>query len=229
MSITSPTAQGSSGQAFFMKTNSTAKIYANFTFPKLNNETWGVSPQILADLYIPGIFPSKNLTATADPNSITANKSNVVVTYTITAKDNIKGVYALFLYYCGLSPLVIGLNESDINAEIFNKFFTAGYMCPGASEFMPKMNIVGYSDMISKTISTDSSNTNNTSLVNQIGEIPSSPLKQFKAGVKLSDIKCRENFMLVTKHDDNSPACVTSNTAIVLAERGWTSSIHPNN
>ena len=225
VSTTLSTAQGTTGSALFMKSNSTGKIYANFTLPVLNNKTWNLNPEILSDMHDPNPFDSKYLTITAYPGSVTANKSNVIVTYTITAKDNIKGVYALFLYHCGLSPLVIGLNESDVNPEIFNEFFTAIYHCPADIESTPQMNISSYSGIISKNISTNSSDANNASLVNQLGEIPSSPLKQLKAGIKPSDIRCKENFMLITKHENNSPACVTPNTAIALAARGWTTDL----
>ncbi len=212
-----------------MKSNSVGKIYANFTFHVLNNQTWNFTPQLHASLSDPNSIVPKDLTIIAVPSSINENKSNVAVTYIITAKNDVKGVYALFLHFCGQSPLVVGLNESEVNPAVFNQFFTAVYECPAGGESTPAMNITGYSNIISKTISTNSNNTNNASLVNQLGEIPSSPLKQFKAGIKLSDIKCKENFMLITKHEDSSPACVTSSTAIVLAERGWTTDLqsHP--
>jgi hypothetical protein len=47
------------------------------------------------------------------------------------------------------------------------------------------------------------------------------PLQQFKSGIKPQDVKCKENFMLVTKASDHSPACVKPVTAQVLFERGW--------
>lgn len=219
-----PPSLETSGSAFFMKSNSTAHIYANFTFKILNNESWTLRPQILASLSDPSSV-SDGLTIDAIPNSFYANKNNVNVTYTITTKANTEGVYALFLYNCGLSPLVIGLNESGINPEIFNKFFTARYGCPAGSNSAPIMNIIGYSDMISKIILVNQNGTHDTNLVNQLGQVPKSPLKQLEAGIKPLDVKCREGFLLVTKHDNGSPACVTTSTAVVLAERGWTTNV----
>jgi uncharacterized protein YjbI with pentapeptide repeats len=47
------------------------------------------------------------------------------------------------------------------------------------------------------------------------------PLKQFKSGVPVDEIQCRELLILVTKND-GSPACVTESTKQKLIERGWT-------
>ncbi|MDE1818772.1 MAG: hypothetical protein KGI19_09240 [Thaumarchaeota archaeon] len=47
------------------------------------------------------------------------------------------------------------------------------------------------------------------------------PLQQFKSGIFIQDIKCRQDFQLIMKSEDNTPACVTSNTANILLERGW--------
>ncbi|MGI0088355.1 MAG: hypothetical protein ACREBI_10440 [Nitrosotalea sp.] len=218
--------QGTSGYAYFMKQNSTAKIDAKFTFQLLNNETWKLKPQIFSSLYDPSSEPT-GMTISVLPNSFNANKSSISVTYTITAKPDTKGVYALFLFYCGLSPLVVGLNESQINPEIFNEFFIAGYMCPGIAP--PPMNITDYSNMVSKIINVNPNTVNNPDLVNQLGQLPKSPLKQFKSGVKPSDIECRKDFLLITKHEDGSPACVTTYTAIILTERGWTTSVQIHN
>jgi len=48
-----------------------------------------------------------------------------------------------------------------------------------------------------------------------------SPLKQFKSGTPANDVKCNDGLQLVIKVEDNSPACVISNTASILIERGW--------
>ncbi|MGY5148041.1 MAG: hypothetical protein ACW9W4_08590 [Candidatus Nitrosopumilus sp. bin_7KS] len=53
-----------------------------------------------------------------------------------------------------------------------------------------------------------------------------SPLKQFSLGIPIFEIQCKENLVLVLKHD-GTPACVTESTKQKLVERGWakTSSI----
>ena len=47
-----------------------------------------------------------------------------------------------------------------------------------------------------------------------------SPLKQFKSGIAIDEIQCKESLTPVTKHD-GSPACVKSETKTKLIERGW--------
>lgn len=50
-----------------------------------------------------------------------------------------------------------------------------------------------------------------------------SPLKQFKSGILISEIKCKESLILITKHD-GSPACVKSDSKLKLIEYGWAKS-----
>lgn len=176
--------QGSEGHVFFMKENSTAKIFTNFTFPVLNNKSWNISPSILGDIHDPNPIDSKYLTITVNSSSVTANKYNSTVAYTITTKNNVKGVYPLFLYYCGLSPLVVGLNESDINSAIFNEFFTAVYNCPAGSEDMPKINFIGFSNMISKNIDTNSNNSGSVDYMGPVS-VPQPPFLQIDKNVYL--------------------------------------------
>jgi len=63
----------------------------------------------------------------------------------------------------------------------------------------------------------------------QISEIPenliiqsdSSPLKQFKTNIPLPNILCKSGLVLIFKVSDGSPACMKSETAQKLVERGW--------
>lgn len=48
------------------------------------------------------------------------------------------------------------------------------------------------------------------------------PLQQFKSGVSPLNVKCSTNYALIIKKEDGSPACVKTNTAKKLMERGWT-------
>ena len=220
ISTTLSTAQGSTGSALFMKSNSTGQIYADYTFRELSNQTWNFMPEILANIHDPNPLPPKDLIITAFPETIIENKNNTFVTYSIMAKNNTKGVYALSIFSCGLTPLVVGLNESQVSPAIFNDFFSAVYNCPAMTSSVPDLNIVGYSGMVSKIISVNPDNTNITSSVSQL-EI-SSPLKQFKSGIAAQDVKCKQGLQLVIKSEDRSPACVTTNTVTALIERGWT-------
>lgn len=48
-----------------------------------------------------------------------------------------------------------------------------------------------------------------------------SPLKQFKLGIKAEDVKCKQNFQLVIKSRDHSPACVKPTSKPRLISIGW--------
>lgn len=206
-----------SGSAYFMKSNSTAKIYADFTIHTLSNQSFDIHPEILTSLDDLSTKPS-GLTIDSKPSSFIENMYHMHATYTITAKSNVKGVYPLFLFFCGTSPLVVGLNESEVNPVIYNKFFTAAYSCPAISTDTPDMNIIGYSGIISKTLSIDSNNTITVTSVSTLGPPLPTPLKQFKSGIVSQDVKCKKNLILVTKTENGSPACVklTSIQKLVL-------------
>jgi hypothetical protein len=47
------------------------------------------------------------------------------------------------------------------------------------------------------------------------------PLKQIKSVSSAYDIKCRDDFLLVLKLHNESPACVKQETAWKLVSRGW--------
>ena len=49
-------------------------------------------------------------------------------------------------------------------------------------------------------------------------ELP--PLKQFKSGIPIEEIQCKESLILMTK-DGKRPACVTPSTASELSDRSW--------
>ena len=60
------------------------------------------------------------------------------------------------------------------------------------------------------------------STINLYGEW--SPLAQWQHGIYSEDVKCKENFQLVIKKSDETPACVRYETAVKLVSRGWTDS-----
>ncbi|MFB5606189.1 MAG: hypothetical protein ACE5R7_07870, partial [Nitrosarchaeum sp.] len=47
-----------------------------------------------------------------------------------------------------------------------------------------------------------------------------SPLKQFKSGIPINQIQCKDSLFLIQKYD-GSPACVKPETAPKLMQRGW--------
>jgi hypothetical protein len=48
-----------------------------------------------------------------------------------------------------------------------------------------------------------------------------SPLQQFKSGIEAKNVVCKQNFELIFKAEDGSPACVKPDTASILIGRGW--------
>ncbi len=63
--------------------------------------------------------------------------------------------------------------------------------------------------------------TNNPSGIKTNSVITSSPLKQFKSGIKPEYAQCSQNLHLIIKAEDGSFACVTIETGKNLAMRGW--------
>ncbi|MDE1841649.1 MAG: hypothetical protein KGI09_07185 [Thaumarchaeota archaeon] len=60
----------------------------------------------------------------------------------------------------------------------------------------------------------------------EMGLPPPSPLQQFKSGILAKDVSCTQEFQLILKLEDGSPACVTPDTAQKLMERGWAKKGH---
>lgn len=60
-----------------------------------------------------------------------------------------------------------------------------------------------------------------TSLTGGTFDYVSVPLKQFKSGIPIDKIQCKEGLKLVIKSNDNIPLCVKSKTMQKLVERGW--------
>jgi hypothetical protein len=58
-----------------------------------------------------------------------------------------------------------------------------------------------------------------------IMELQASPLDQLKSGIAVEKIQCNDGLMLVIKAEDESPACVTPQTAQVLGHRGWANQV----
>src|SRR5574337_117955 len=210
---------GISGSALFMKSNSTAKIYADYTFRALSNETWTLNPEIFTSMTDPN-SQAKGITIVVSPSSFTGNTNHTGAVFTINAKGDSKGVYSLFLFFCGSSPLVVGLNESEGDPATLKDFFTATYMCPMETASTPDLNIVGYSGMVSKDITINPNNTINVTSTEML-EVFDSPLTQYKSGIKAENVKCNDGFQLIFKLEDGSPACVSQQTKEQLLNRGW--------
>jgi len=54
-----------------------------------------------------------------------------------------------------------------------------------------------------------------------------SPLQQFKSGISIEEIKCKEGLQLVMKKTNGNPACLRTETVATLIERGWAIHVLP--
>src|SRR2546427_2176999 len=160
-------AKSGSGSVLFMKSNSIAHLYMKISTSS-NNQMVGVSQINVydANLTNPNALDISDLTLIPNRTSVTLDDNGSVVDYTITAKNNLKGIYAIQLGFCGLSPIVVGLNETDIDPSILLKFFTAVYHCPAMTSNTPNYEIIGYTGIISKTLTVSENRTVHTERVN---------------------------------------------------------------
>ncbi len=166
---------------------------------------------VTLEIHVSSVFPinSGDLIITPNPEFINFDKGPTIVEYTITAKNNLKGVYNMPLFHpCGgHSPLlVVGINESKVNPSIFYNYFTSSFSCP---VYTPQADqtIVNYSGIISKNITVN------------ITKIP--PLKQAEGFSETHAIICKHEFVYLKKLSDNSIACVKLKTSKILAELEW--------
>ena len=103
---------------FFMKSNSTAKIFVEYTSSVPNT---GTIPSY-SSVYVGknGNFTpltTSDVTITADPPSIPMNEgSDTTVVYIITAKEGVKGVYWISLVqFCRVMPLAVDIDSLTIS------------------------------------------------------------------------------------------------------------------
>ena len=136
---------------FYMKTNSIAEIYANFTFDSNSNNNQEISSGI--SYYPSGSHPNLSvdpriILLSMQPNTL-ENHRTTPITYTITASNSSEGTYLLNLggfcdnYYL----LVVGLNKSEVDPKIFTEFMSP-HVEMGCGPFFGlgvDMKLVGFS------------------------------------------------------------------------------------
>jgi hypothetical protein len=157
-----------------MKTNSTAKIYTDLIFPKIEG-SWTPYPRIFLYPQVNENVEPNSITILAEPKSFSVNQHNVNVTYTIITKNSTKGIFEIFTGSWGYSyPLVVGLNESEVNATIFYNFQPISCIyCPAFTTDPPSEKVVGYSSLVVKTFSENSSMWENpTQISTTVPEFP---------------------------------------------------------
>lgn len=191
----------------FMKTNSTGTITIKYVVYYPHNDTFDTTFTVYdSKLQNPEPLALKDLTINADPKSINLLENNTV-TYTVVAKNNIKGVYDIAsISPCGKYPLVVGLNESEIMPSTLFRLSMPVH-CGVIPSDAPVRDITNYDGMILKNV---------TRTQNQF-----SPMEQIQLGSNSTDVQCKQGFDLIIKTHDNMPACVKPETAQTLIMRGW--------
>ena len=200
----------------FMKTNSNGTITIQYIEYYPHNSTMDTKFAIYdGRLQNPEPLALNDLTIQAEPESINLLENNTV-TYTVVAKNNIKGVYAIspISASCGKYPLVIGLNESEIMPSTLFKLSMPVH-CGVISSDAPIKKITNYDQIILKDV---------TRTQDQF-----SPIEQIQLGSNSTDVQCKQGFDLIIKTHDNMPACVKPDTANILIERGWATNVPPPN
>lgn len=131
----------------YMESNTIGHIYVKFsTF--YHNQTINLGPMVIYDANLTNHVPLNLTDLSVIPNStsITLDSNDAIVDYTVTAKNNLKGMYALPVDHftdhssviwedplkktirgyskadCGMIPLVIGLNDSQVKDGILDEF-----------------------------------------------------------------------------------------------------------
>src|SRR5574340_419189 len=85
-------------------------------------------------------------------------------------------------------------------------------LIPGDNNTLPTDNVTMPENNV-LPVNTSVSPSNNTSTL--------PPLEQVKSGVHAKDVQCKQGFTLIIKAEDGSPACVYSQVAQILIQRGW--------
>ncbi|MHB8602573.1 MAG: hypothetical protein ACYC6W_10120 [Nitrosotalea sp.] len=74
-------------------------------------------------------------------------------------------------------------------------------------------------DNMSNSLGNTSVQTSSPAPTNTGNVLP--PLEQVKSGIQAKDVQCKQDFTLIIKSEDGSPACVYPQIAQILIQRGW--------
>lgn len=148
-------AYATSPNAFFMQTNSTGKIFANYT--RDNNENNDMKIYASVSSYSSDSRPDPRvISLSVQPNSL-VNHQTTPVTFTITASNDSKGIYNIQFGICGeYYMLLVGINESEVDSEIIHDYLLPHMQegCIGPTNlFSQEMVVTGYSNITPITLS----------------------------------------------------------------------------
>ncbi len=219
-------AQENGTVVYFMKTNSSARLYLKVTFNE--NNVVQLYPIMYTYPEIYNLYYNDTIKVVATEGSVqTTSPHNVNATEIITTKDNIHGTFEIFVGGCTKSsfiPLVVGLNESQVNPKIYQNFHSGwvSMTCPPIDAWISQTKVIGYSGLTPKIISENSTWINPT--YSSTMQFFPPPLQQMKQGFSFDQIKCSSNFnfLLVIREDHTvEPACVKSSAIPRLENQGW--------
>lgn len=165
------------------------------------------------------IFVNNVMVSKAQPDTISFGPNDTttstVILYTVSARPDSRGYYHLGLpYVCGDIPLVVGYDASQLDASAFQDLDT---MC---FNFGVETSLVGISGANMTYVDISNETVHSTKLAENISIIP--PLQQVKFfDTSAKSVRCNTGLQLIIKAEDGSPACVKSDTAQKLIERGW--------
>jgi hypothetical protein len=161
---------------YFMKTNSSAKLYLKIKFHE--NMVVPLNPIMYTYPEIYNLYYNDTIKVVPTESSVqTTPPYGINTTETITAKNNITGTFEIFVGGCTNSsfvPLVVGLNESKVDPQIFHNFHSGwvSLSCPPVDAFISQTKIIGYSGLIPKIISENSNTWINPTQSSTIPEFP---------------------------------------------------------
>ncbi|MDE1766347.1 MAG: hypothetical protein KGI27_08770, partial [Thaumarchaeota archaeon] len=114
-----------SSNLLMMKSNSVSHFYIKFS-SVLHNQTRNLVPIIPADANQsdPSRFHLSDLSIVPNKTSITLDDNYTVVDYTVTVKNNLKGLFAFYLPDCTRMPLAVGLDGSKIDPYLLDEMTT---------------------------------------------------------------------------------------------------------
>jgi hypothetical protein len=128
----------SSGWVMFMNTNSLAKIYVNYPLSNpqtekdnIDNAVYLVNSTSLTLLKSPNLFISTDYVSTQGDAT--------VIGYTITARNNITGIFGIGFSACETSPFVVGMNSSQIYQPALLRLFKAENHCYNSNPLSGKI------------------------------------------------------------------------------------------
>jgi len=110
-------------RVLYMEPNSVGHLFVTFSTTR-HNQTMNLAPLNVFDTNQsnPNRYKSlPDLSVIPNRTSVVLDNNSIVVDYTITAKNNLKGLFEFSIpETCGIYPLVVGLDSSQIDPRVLS-------------------------------------------------------------------------------------------------------------